>query len=322
MSNKQPYLIGLRPLIIILLVLGVFFRFSNLDKKVYWIDEVHTSVRIAGYGKQEFVELVSKGQIIGIEDLQKYQRLTPERGLGDAIKALAGNAEHSPLYYLTARFWTSALGSSVAAIRSWSAVISLVAFPCIYWLGLELFASPLVAWMAVGLIAVSPFHVLYAQEARQYSLWAVTILLSSATLLWTIRDKTEKIPVSKWGIYASTIALGLYAHLLFALTLLGHGIYLVALDGWRNHQSKSRLLPYLGASLAGTIAFLPWLLLFVNDSDGIGGWVARKTTILTLIQRWSINLASIFFDIQVSYSERLFDIESVQDKIQLGFGNP
>lgn len=322
MSNKQPYFIGLRPLIIILLVLGIFFRFSNLDKKVYWIDEVHTSVRIAGYGKKEFVTLVSKGQIIGIEDLQKYQRLTPERGLGDAIHALAGNAEHSPLYYLTARFWTLAWGSSVAVIRSWSAFISLLAFPCIYWLGLELFASPLVAWMAVGLIAVSPFHLLYAQEARQYSLWAVTILLSSATLLWTIRDKSEKIPVYKWGIYATTVALGLYAHLLFALTLLGHGIYVAALDGWRNKQAKSLLVAYLWAALAGIIAFLPWLLLFVNDSDGIGGWVARKAAISTLIQRWSINLTSIFFDIQVGYSERLFDIESVQDKVQLGLANP
>lgn len=43
----------------------------------------------------------------------------------------------------------------------------------------------------MALIAVSPFHVLYAQEAREYSLWTVTILLSSAALLRAMRVKTK-----------------------------------------------------------------------------------------------------------------------------------
>lgn len=322
MFSKHLYVTGLRLFIIVLLVLGVFFRFVNLDRKVYWIDEVHTSVRVAGYGKKEFVDLIPKAQVIGIEEFQKYQRLTPDRDLGDALNSLAGNSEHSPFYYLMARFWMQWFGSSVVVTRSLAAFISLLAFPCIYWLSQELFASPLVGWMAIALMAVSPFHVLYAQEARQYSLWAVTILLSSGTLLWVLRDRDEKIPVSKWAIYALTVAAGLYAHLLFAMTLLGHGIYLIFREGWREKAAKSRIVAYLLASLAGIIAFLPWLVLFVNDSDGIGGWVARKMPFATLMQRWAINLSSLFLDIQIGFSERLFDIESVQDTIQLGLGNP
>ena len=79
----------LRFLIIILLVLGIFFRFANLDRKVYWFDEVFTSKWISGYTEKEVVQQVYDGRVIGVEDLQKYQRLSPEKGLSDTINALA-----------------------------------------------------------------------------------------------------------------------------------------------------------------------------------------------------------------------------------------
>ncbi len=39
----------LRFLIVMLLMVGIFFRFFNLDRKVYWHDETFTSLRISGY---------------------------------------------------------------------------------------------------------------------------------------------------------------------------------------------------------------------------------------------------------------------------------
>jgi uncharacterized membrane protein len=62
-----------------LLVLGIFFRFANLDRKVYWFDEVFTSKWISGYTEKEVVQQVYDGRIIGVEDLQMYQRLSPEK---------------------------------------------------------------------------------------------------------------------------------------------------------------------------------------------------------------------------------------------------
>jgi len=66
------------------------------------------------------------------------------------------------------------------AIRSLSAIISLLVFPGVYWLLPGIWVVN--GWIAIALIAVSPFHILYAQEAREYSLWTVTIALSSAAL--------------------------------------------------------------------------------------------------------------------------------------------
>ena len=41
----------------IFLVVGVFFRFANLDAKVYWHDETYTSLRISGYTVNETIKL-------------------------------------------------------------------------------------------------------------------------------------------------------------------------------------------------------------------------------------------------------------------------
>lgn len=37
-----------RFVITVILVMGIFFRFANLENKVYWIEEGYTSGRISG----------------------------------------------------------------------------------------------------------------------------------------------------------------------------------------------------------------------------------------------------------------------------------
>lgn len=285
--------IGIRFLVIVLLLLGIFFRFVNLDRKVYWFDETFTSLRISGYTESEVVNQVCNGKQIGIEDLQKFQRLTREKTLTDTIKSLAlEDPQHPPLYYIMTRFWVQWFGNSVAVTRSLSALISLLVFPSIYWLCLELFNSSLVGWVAIGLIAVSPFHVLYAQEAREYSLWTVTILLSSAALLRAIRLKTKL----SWGMYAATVVLGLYTFLFSGLVAIGHGIYVVITESFRCGKTVTS---YLLASIVSILAFMPWFLIIINNSSQLSqttAWTGNNLSRLTLIKIWLLNLGYFFFD--------------------------
>ena len=110
--------------------------------------------------------------------------------------------------------------------RSLSAFISLLAFPSMYWLCLELFGSSLAAGIGVMLIAISPFHLIFAQEVRMYVLWTVTILLSGASLLRAIRLKRKR----DWGIYAASLTLSLYTFPLSILVAMGHGIYVAIIE--------------------------------------------------------------------------------------------
>ncbi|HBB33753.1 MAG TPA: hypothetical protein DC064_18630 [Cyanobacteria bacterium UBA9273] len=291
----------LRFLIVTLLVLGIFFRFYNLDRKVYWHDEVYTSLRISGYTQAEVIQQVFNGRVISRDELQKYQRINSEKGVIDTVKSLATDvSQHPPLYYVMARFWVDWFGNSPAVTRSLSALISLLALPCFYWLCAELFETSLVGWLGISLLAISPFHVLYAQEARPYSLWTVTILLSSWALLRAIRlshqTRALKSKISTWVIYAATLALGFYSFIFTGLVAIGHGLYVVVVEGCR----WTKVVKAYGlASLAGIIAFSPWILVIIHNwanLESTTGWTTVNPPPFFLIKIWGLHLSCIFVD--------------------------
>jgi len=289
----------LRFLIVVVLVLGIFFRFANLGQKIYWVDESYTSLRISGYTEAELIQEVGDGKVRNIKYLQKYQRLNSEKTVVDTVKGLAlEEPQLAPLYFVATRLWVQLFGDSVAVTRSMSAVFSLLALPCMYWLCLELFDSSLTAWLAVSLLAISPFQIVYAQEARPYSLFVLIILLSSAALLRGMRLKTN----SSWAIYAATVALGFYTHLLFALVLLGHGIYVAISEKLRFNKT---VIGYFLAASAGFIAFFPWTVVYLINSKNVShktAWMSVKTPISNLVKHWVLNITKQFFDVGI-YSD-------------------
>ncbi|MDJ0535402.1 MAG: glycosyltransferase family 39 protein [Xenococcaceae cyanobacterium MO_207.B15] len=291
MKNRKFILSYFHLFIIILLIIGIFLRFINLDAKVYWRDETSTSLRLSGYTPTE-VRQALEGRIVSPQDILKYQKPNSEKGIIDTIKASAYNATHPPLYFLMARFWGHWFGSSPAIIRSLSASISLLAFPSIYWLCLELFNSSRVGWMAMALIAVSPFHVIYAQEARMYSLWTVEISLLSVFLLRAMRLNTK----TSWIFYGLTLAISLYTYLFNVFVSIGHGIYIFLIEGFR---FSKKLISYIIACFIAIVIFMPWILVVLANRDSFAtasNWINSSYALKNYLSIMIQNLVSIFMD--------------------------
>lgn len=283
--------------IIAILVLGIFLRFVNIDRKVYWHDEALTSLRISGYTRTEVSQQVFNGNDIGIENLQKYLHPNLEKNFNDTLHALAINAEHPPLYYMIARFWVNCFGSSVAEIRSLSVLFSLLVLPCIYWLCCELFQSSLVGGIAMILVAVSPFHILYAQEAREYSFWTWIILLSNITLLRAMRLQTKL----SWVIYAVTIVCNLYTSLFSLLVIISHSVYVIAIEGL---LLSKKVKAYLLALVFAFLAFTPWLLVILINFKSVHSatdWINSHFSWLKLLEIWAVNSSLIFIDFNLNF---------------------
>lgn len=282
----------LKIFIAIVIALGVFFRLANLDLKIYWVDEVINTKYSFGYTEKELGEQVKSwnGRVISNQELQRFQSLHPEKSSIDVIQALAIEEPQSPpLYYLLLRWWTQLFGDSVAVRRSLSACISLLAFPGLYWLCQELFQSSLTGWIAIALVAISPFHLLYAQEVRYYAAWTVAILLASATLLWAIRRNK----IFHWGTYAATLSLGLYTYPLTGLLAIGHGCYVFIVNKFRFNKT---VINFILAFLAAILTFAPWAFFLFTNSHKISDWRQSKIPLLGLIKAWVINLQIIFWD--------------------------
>ena len=291
----------MRFLLIVVLGLGIFFRFANLDYKVFWFDEAFTSLRASGYTEQEVVQHFIPPSVISVTELQRYQHPESTRSIIDTLQSLAKeDPQHSPLYYILAQVWFKYIGSSITAARLLSALISLLALPSAYWLCQELFVetgvftSSLPTWMAIGLIAISPFQVLYAQESRHYGLWGVTTLLSTAALVRAIRLNNSV----SWGIYALTLTINLYTFPFSGLVAIAHGISVVAIS---SRQSKT-LIAYLQASLLGVIAFLPWAAVIatnLSQAHSVTIWTNYSVPLSDLLSGWVKSFGCIFFDVNL-----------------------
>lgn len=244
-------------LFVTLIMLGLFFRFANLAGKVFWVDEVATAIRVSGFTIAEVTEDLVLQELVDGESLLSYQKINSSRGSRDTLQALTKSPEHAPLYFLLTRVWVELWGNSISIMRSFSVYTSLLIFPCLYWLCQELFSKPLVSWIAVMLMSVSPFYVAYAQEARPYSLWTVAILFMGASFLRAIRLNTTQ----SWTMYSFGLMLGLYTSLFSLYVAFFQGIYFaLTLSNQRLKVTRN----YLIFSLFSFVAFIPWCLVIIN----------------------------------------------------------
>ena len=103
------------------------------------------------------------------------------RASGAEIVQFHWNAafEHPPLWQLTMRTWTALFGQSEAMLRLLPALAGALAIPLTwYWLRLLWPRAVGLRLLAAGLVATSPALVMYAQEARMYTIVVLLALLS------------------------------------------------------------------------------------------------------------------------------------------------
>jgi len=292
----------LRAAIALTIIFGCLIRFHDLGAKVYWEDETFTSLRVAGYTRQELIEANFRGQVIYPENLQNFQAINAEKSVLDTVASLADDV-HPPGYFLLLRIWAQCFGSSATAMRMLSALLSLLLFPSVYWLCVTLFGQGIVenktgydvGWLAIALISISPFHLLAATEARMYSLWAVLTTLSGAFLLRTLHRHSRL----DWILYTLTGIASLYVHWFTVLVLFSHGLYLLAIRGlrWtRAHTAYLRALSAMGIAILPWVAFVGRRLTYVYSQTT---WTAVDVSLVgesSLTHRWLSVVTQIFFN--------------------------
>lgn len=322
---------------VICIGLGIWFRFGNLHQ-VYWHDEAFTSLRISGYTSLEVKQSLFNNQLVSLDELLYYQGINQERTVLDTVKSLAfDNTQHPPLYYVLAWFWVKIWGDSVANLRSFSVLVSFFSLPAIYWLCQELFAlcwsipsqaialqahpnhsSPdylqtknLTSSITVVILATSPVHILYAQEARQYALWTGLVLAMSAALGRSLRLHHWK----NWSLYTILLTVSLYTSPLSGFVALGHGVYVVLQQRFRLNQ---RVLAYFLSATLGLICFVPWLIVTLNErAVGRASWTAQPVPLVTWLKLWGLHIVRCFILTEGDFS---FDTGIVYGVLPLALG--
>lgn len=160
---------------------------------------------------------------------------------------------HPPLYYAMLHLWLLVAGEGELAIRYPSLAAGVLGVALAYRLGREM-GGRFAGIVAAAMLAVSPFNVVWSQQARMYAPLAALALLSTwlALRLWRGEGRA-------WHYVAAALAM-LYTHSLSALFLaLQNLMWLLYLrrarpgTWWRWPATQAALL----------IGLVPWLLVLL-----------------------------------------------------------
>lgn len=177
---------------------------------------------------------------------------------------------HPPLYYILLRVWNYVFGSSLLAFRGFSIFFGVAAIYAGYLLVYQAFKNRKWALYTTLLLAINPFQIQYALEARMYTLGTFLILISSNFLLKALETNQRKY----WIWYGVAACACLYTHYYLFFSVAAQVLYLIyhliKTEGFRISVVKSK--QFLNAALAGAIMvilYLPWLPSFIEQNQRV-----------------------------------------------------
>ena len=213
------------------LLLAAFLRFYQLGTESLWNDE-GVSLRFAS---MEETRIVKQS-----EDDFNY-----------------------PTYYLILHYWVALFGDSDFSLRVPSALAGVLAVLAMYKMGSLLFGRA-TGIMASLILALSPFHIEYSQEARVYNFMSLLALLS---FYFFIKVLNERKLATQAGYVLSTSVL-MYSHIYGLFIVLAQNIYVATKFLGRvlrlRGGSRPALGEWVGLQALLFVLFIPGLVLLVG----------------------------------------------------------
>ncbi|OGD91428.1 hypothetical protein A3D81_01355 [Candidatus Curtissbacteria bacterium RIFCSPHIGHO2_02_FULL_40_17] len=161
---------------------------------------------------------------------------------------------HPPLFHVLLRGWILLFGSSEIAVRSLSVILAVATIFVIYLIARKLFENK-TALISATLLATSPLHIYYSQEARMYMLAA---FLASLSVYFFI-SLFKKDNIWYWTGFIVSTALMLYSDYLPYLLIPAYIIYLLLV---RKKIEASTVKAFIPSFIIIALLTAPWLYLF------------------------------------------------------------
>ncbi|ASC73080.1 hypothetical protein XM38_040420 [Halomicronema hongdechloris C2206] len=215
-------------------------RFTNLALKPAWMDEVSTVIFSLGNSSH----LVPLNQVISVEQLLRPLVPDATATVADAVQYLLQENNHPPAYFALAHLWMDWFPpvrglASLWAARALAALLGTLSIPLAYGLGRLSFQSPLAGQLAAACMAVSPFGIYLAQEARHYTMAIALVLASLCCFVVAVGRLLMRQSIDLWLVlgWIGVNGLAFATHYFAVLTLVAEGLTLLGLLG---HQSRQQ----------------------------------------------------------------------------------
>lgn len=195
---------------------------------------------------------------------------------------------HPPGYYFLAKPWVTVFGDSIFSIRFFSLIFSLGIIYLVYKIITEVWGEKAAFWASL-FVALSPFMVRFAQEARMYGVVAFFTTLATYFLVRMIKTKDVR-----WlWVYAPAMLLGFYTQYYAFFVVISHWIILsfYTKGFWRfnwveSFKQKSGVFgwPWWLANVLLLVGYAPWFPIAYKQVTRISGdywikpeWITART---------------------------------------------
>lgn len=242
---SQARFIGL--ILLLILALGAVLRIVNLGSDSIWLDEAY-SIQFARLSVPQLIDETASSDV------------------------------HPPLYYLLLHYWIKLFGDTEAAVRMLSALFGLLSIFVIYRLAALLFDRA-TGLLSALLLALSLFHIEFAQEARMYALLALLSLLSLYFFLRLFEEQPQQQSAAALAGYVLTTSLLMHTHVYGFFIIIAENLFLCSLYFSRRNAFKRLLKRWLLLQGALVVLFLPWLSIMLRQFERVqhGFWIPDPT---------------------------------------------
>lgn len=189
---------------------------------------------------------------------------------------------HPPAYYVALRLWSMAFGDTLLALRSFSIFFGLATAYATFRFVADVMHKERAAYIAFLAVALNPFQIQYATEARMYTFGACLAVAATYALCRGLAATGKR--QWQWMLgFGALSALAALTHYYLLFTVAALSAYALA-SFWYMHRSTLRGYGTLAAAYGVIIAsFLPWMSWFLYQFKqvGAGYWIPP-------LDRWSI----------------------------------
>ncbi|MEK6889820.1 MAG: glycosyltransferase family 39 protein [Nanoarchaeota archaeon] len=180
-----------------------------------------------------------------------------------------------PLYYILMKFWTNIFGFSEFALRFPSAIFSTLTIPYLYLLTKKLFNKK-TALISSFLLAIFPYAINYAQEAKMYSMvWFLSI--ASFYHFLNFIENPDRRNIILYTIFTTLMIYTLY---------FGFLILITQLTCFLLYQKRKPIKEMIIVLLSIILLYIPWIRIAsqnISHKSGIE-WVLKTNNYFSAIK--------------------------------------
>lgn len=176
---------------------------------------------------------------------------------------------NAPLYWILQHYWIKLFPISEFSLRFPSLIFNFLSIILVFLLGKELFnkKAAIIAGIFIGL---SPFHLWYAQEARDYSMVLFLGLLSSLLFYQALKKEKNRL----WIYFILVSIAGLYTNYFHLFLFLAQCLYFIF---YRRFKFNLKEIAYFLIIVLGFSFYLPrFLSKFYYIRTGF--WIPQPTS--------------------------------------------